>query len=299
MRATKEEIKMKEKKSGKLSSYAFIAPAMIIYLSVIIVPIGYSLFISLNEWNGIGEMNFVGLGNYVKLFTSDAIFWTALKNNMVWIVMTLLITMTIALLLANAVSGKFRGKTFFRGIFYLPCVIAPIAVAIIWRWIYNPNVGFINQLFAVMGSDFSQTWLASKDASLYAVFFASLWAGLGQPMILFLAGIQGIPGDVMEAAHIDGANSIKRFFLITIPLLKETFVIVVATLMIAALKVYDIVKGLTDGGPSGATEMLSTYMYSQTFKYNNVGTGTAIACVMLILMMLIVIPYVIFTAKED
>ena len=290
---------MKRKKKGKLTSYLFLAPAMIIYLSVIVIPVLYSLYISLNSWNGIGEMKFVGLGNYINLFTADKVFKIAIRNNLIWIVLTLVVTMTVALLLANALSGKFRGQTFFRGAFYLPCVIAPIAVAIIWRWMYNPNVGFINQFAQLVGSDFSQTWISTKGASLFAIFFASLWAGLGQPMILFLAGIQGISVDVLEAAQIDGAGSVRRFFSITIPLLKETFVIVVATLMVAALKVFDIVKGLTDGGPENSTEMLATYMYSQTFKYNNVGMGTAIACVMLVFMMMIVIPYVIFTAKED
>jgi len=290
---------MKGNKKGNLTSYLFLAPAMAIYLSVIIIPVLYSLYISLNSWNGIGVMKFIGFDNYINLFTADNIFKIALRNNLIWIVLTLVVTTSVALLLANALSGKFRGRTFFRGAFYLPCVIAPIAVAIIWRWMYNPNVGFINQSAQLVGSDFSQTWLSTPGASLFAIFLASLWAGLGQPMILFLAGIQGISVDVLEAAQIDGAGSIRRFFSITIPLLKETFVIVIATLMVAALKVFDIVKGLTDGGPQNSTEMLATYMYSQTFKYNNVGMGTAIACVMLIFMMMIVIPYIIFTAKED
>jgi ABC-type sugar transport systems, permease components len=290
---------MKGNKKGNFTSYLFLAPAMAIYLSVIIIPVLYSLYISLNSWNGIGVMKFIGFDNYINLFTADNIFKIALRNNLIWIVLTLVVTTSMALLLANALSGKFRGRTFFRGAFYLPCVIAPIAVAIIWRWMYNPNVGFINQSAQLVGSDFSQTWLSTPGASLFAIFLASLWAGLGQPMILFLAGIQGISVDVLEAAQIDGAGSIRRFFSITIPLLKETFVIVIATLMVAALKVFDIVKGLTDGGPQNSTEMLATYMYSQTFKYNNVGMGTAIACVMLIFMMMIVIPYIIFTAKED
>lgn len=281
------------------SAWLFMLPAAIIYLSVIVIPVFYSLYISLFKWNGIGEMSFVGLDNYVNLFSSDKTFRTALVNNLIWIVLTIVVTMTVSLAFAVILNKKFRGRTFFRGFFYFPCVIAPIAVAIIWRWIYNPNIGFINQFFQAIGLDFSQQWISNPDTSLYAVFIASLWQAIGQPMILFLAGLQAISPDVLEAATIDGAGGVKRFFYITLPLLKDTFVIVIATLITAALKVYDVVQGLTGGGPNDATQMLSTYMYSQVFQYNNVGYGTAVACIMVIMMMVVIVPYVSFTAKED
>ena len=127
---------------------------------------------------------------------------------------------------------------------------------------------------------------------------AAVWQGIGQPMILFLAGLQSVSTDVLEAATIDGAGPIKKFFRITVPLMKETFVMVIATLITAAMKVYDIVQGLTGGGPNNSTQMLATYMYSQTFQYNNVGMGTAVACVMFAMMMIVIVPYVAFTAKE-
>lgn len=244
-------------------------------------------------------MEFVGLQNYINLLTDDKTFRTAIVNNLIWIVLTIFITMTVSLAFAVILNKKFRGRTFFRGFFYFPSVIALIATAIIWRWIYNPNIGFINQFFQLLGIDYSQQWISDPNVSLYAVFAAGLWQGIGQPMILFLAGLQAISPDVLEAATIDGANGIKKFFLITVPLLKDTFVIVIATLIVAAMKVYDIIQGLTGGGPNDATQMLATYMYSQVFQYNNVGYGTAVACIMVILMMIVIIPYVSFTAKED
>ena len=289
---------MKKEKKFDFGSYAFMIPAAVIYLSVIIIPVFYSLYISLFEWNGIGEMKFKGLDNYIKLFTSDKIFFTALKNNLIWIVLTVFLTMTIALGLALLLNQKFRGRTFFRGLFYFPCVIAPIAAAIIWRWIYNPNIGFINQFLEFIGSDLKQSFLSDPKVSIYAVFAASLWQAVGQPMILFLAGLQSVSADVLEAAKIDGAGPVRKFFTITVPLMKETFVIVIATLVVAAMKVFDVVQGLTAGGPNNSTQMLSTYMYSQTFQYNNVGMGTAIACVMVIMMMVVIVPYVSFTARE-
>lgn len=277
----------------------FLLPALIVYLSVIVIPVFYSFYISLFDWNGIRNMKFVGLGNYKMLFTNDPIFIISIRNNLIWIILTLLLTMTVALMLAVILNKKFHGRTFFRGFFYFPSVIAPIAVSIIWRWIYEPNFGFINQLAQVLGSDFSQTWLSNPRTSLYAIFAANLWAVVGQSMILFLAGLQTVSVDALEAATIDGAGAVKRFIHITIPYLRETFIIVFATLIIAGMKVFDIVMGLTAGGPNNSTEMLSTYMYSQSFRYNNVGLGTTVACIMVLIMLFIIVPYVSFTAKEQ
>jgi len=290
--------KKNKKEKVDLGAWLFLVPAGVIYLSVIIVPVFYSLYISLFSWNGIGDMKFVGLGNYGNLFANDPVFFIALKNNLIWIFLTLLVTMTVALGLALILNMQFRGRTFFRGFFYFPCVIAPIAVAIIWRWIYNPTVGFVNEFFKVLGINYVQSWISDPKVSLYAVFVASLWQAVGQPMILFLAGLQGVSVDILEAAVIDGAGPVKKFFYITVPSMKETFVIVIATLVVAAMKVFDVIQGLTAGGPNNATQMMSTYMYSQTFQYNNVGRGTAIACVMVVMMMVVIVPYVSFTAKD-
>ena len=289
---------MKKKSKVDFGAYAFLIPAAVIYLSVIVIPVFYSLFISLFKWNGVAEKEFVGLANYINLFTNDATFMIDLKNNLIWIVLTIVLLMTVSLGFAVILNKQFRGRTVFRAFFYFPCVIAPIAVAIIWRWIYNPNIGFINQFFKVLGINFKQTWISDPKVSLYAIFAAALWQGIGQPMILFLAGLQAVSPDVLEAATIDGAGPVRKFFSVTVPLMKETFVMVLATLIVAAMKVYDIVQGLTGGGPNNSTQVLATYMYSQTFQYNNVGMGTAVACVMVVMMLVVIIPYISFTAKE-
>lgn len=290
---------MKPKKPRiSIASYMFLAPAGVIYLSVIVFPVFYSLFISLFKWNGIARMEFAGIDNFINLF-HDAIFIKAMINNLIWTVLSLFLTMSAALMFAVVLNKQFRGRTFFRGFFYFPSVIAPIAVAIIWRWIYNPGFGFINQIFKTLGIGFQQNWISSPAASLYAVFFASLWRSVGQPMIFFLAGLQTVPEEVLEAAVIDGASNIRRFFVIIVPMMKETFVIVIANLIVNSLKVFDIIMGLTAGGPNNATEMMSTYMYSQTFRYNNVGYGTAIAVLMVLFMLIVIVPYVGFTVEKD
>ena len=291
-------VKNIKKKTDK-SSYLFLLPAGIIYISVIVYPVLYSFFISLFKWNGIRKKVFVGLSNYKNLFFNDSIFHIALINNFIWLFLTVVLVLCVALAIALVLNKKFAGRTFFRGVFYFPCVIAPIAVSIIWRWVYNPEIGFINQLFSLLNIDFSQSWLSNPKTSLYAVFTANLWQSVGQTMILFLAGLQTVSIDALEAATIDGASAIKRFIHITIPYLRETFIIVLATLIIAAMKVFDIVYGLTGGGPNNATQMLSTYMYSQTFQYNNVGIGATVSCIMVLMMVVVIVPYVMFTAKDN
>lgn len=290
---------MIKKKKFDFGSYAFLLPAAIIYLSVIVVPVFYSLYISLFKWNGVAEMEFVGLGNYINLFTNDTTFLIALKNNIIWIILTIVVTMSVSLMFAVILNKQFFGRTFFRGFFYFPCVIAPIAVAIIWRWIYNPKIGFVNEFCEALGINFSQSWLSDPKVSLFFVFIAALWQAIGQPMLLFLAGLSSVSADVLEAATIDGAGPVKKFFFVTVPLMKDTFFVVIATLTVAAMKVFDIIKALTDGGPNNSTEMLATYMYSQTFRYNNVGMGTAVSVVMVLMMAIVIIPYVSFQAKEN
>lgn len=274
-------------------------PALIIYLSVIVVPVIYSFYVSVFKWNGIAEMEYIGLKNYIDLIVRDPIFLTSTKNNLAWIILTLIFTVTISLGFAVMLNKSFRGRTFFRGLFYFPCVLAPIAVSIIWRWMYNPNVGFFNEFARALGSEWTQTWISTPTTALYAIFVASLWQGIGQPVILFLAGLQTVPEEVLEAAIIDGAGNFRKFFWVTVPLMRETFIVVIATLIIASMKVFDIVYGLTGGGPNNATQMLSTYMYTQTFMYNNVGTGATISCIMVVIMLIIIVPYISFTAKED
>lgn len=285
-------------KSDKLA-YLFILPAFIIYVSVIIIPTIDSFRFSMYRWNGIGEKVFVGFQNYTDLFFNDEVFRIALKNNVIWILLTLVFIVTISLLLALMLNEPYKGRTFFRGVFYFPSILSGILVSVVWRWMYNPNFGFINEFLTMIGlENLARSWLALPEIALYAVFFSAAWQGIGQPLILFLAGLQTIPSELLEAAEVDGASRLRRFLQIKIPLLKETFIMVFATLIIAAMRVYDVIFGLTGGGPANSTQTLATYMVQQTFTFSNVGMGAAIASVMLILMMIIIIPYVLFSTKE-
>ena len=284
----------------RISSYLFLLPALIIYTSVIAIPTLNSFWISLHEWNGMDDMAFIGLGNYARLLFDDPVFWTAARNNIIWMALTLVFMVSVSLFFALLLNERFRGRTFFRGLFYFPFVLSGILVGITWRWMYNVNFGFFNEFLSLIGMDhLRQTWLGDPDMALFYVFVAALWQGIGQPMILFLAGLQVIPADVLEASEIDGAGRFKQLFLIKLPLLKESFIIVLATLIIASMRVFDIIFSTTAGGPGNSTQVLASYMVQQTFSFANMGVGAAISTVMIVVMMVVVIPYVLFTTKEE
>ena len=284
----------------KFKTGLFLFPALFIYIIVVIFPTVYSLFLSFCDWNGLGAKKFVGLKNYIQLFTSDSVFYTALRNNIIWIILTICLTVLLALLLALVLNRSFRGRIVYRAIFYFPYMLSWIIVGIIWKWMYNPNFGLINQVLGMVGLDsLKGAYLSNTKMALYCVFIAALWQGLGQPMLYFLAGLQTLPNDILEAAKIDGAGKFNLFFRVIVPMLKETFVIVLATQIIASMKVYDIVYVMTDGGPANSTQTLATYMYNQTFTYSNLGVGSAIATVMVLIMMVVIVPYVAFSTKDE
>ena len=284
----------------KFKTGLFLFPALFIYIIVVVFPTVYSLFLSFCDWNGLGAKKFVGLKNYIQLFTSDSVFYTALRNNIIWIILTICLTVLLALLLALVLNRSFRGRIVYRAIFYFPYMLSWIIVGIIWKWMYNPNFGLINQVLGMVGLDsLKGAYLSNTKMALYCVFIAALWQGLGQPMLYFLAGLQTLPNDILEAAKIDGAGKFNLFFRVIVPMLKETFVIVLATQIIASMKVYDIVYVMTDGGPANSTQTLATYMYNQTFTYSNLGVGSAIATVMVLIMMIVIVPYVAFSTKDE
>ncbi|AEE97734.1 carbohydrate ABC transporter permease [Mahella australiensis] len=288
---------MKEN-AGK-GKFWFILPALLIYLFVIVVPSIYSLFISFYNWDGVGKMKFVGFDNYVYLFLKDNVFQISLKNNIIWTILTVVFTVSIALLIAVALNREFKGRVAYRGIIYFPYTLSGVVVALIWTWMYHPQLGLINGLLEVLGlHGLTKAWLSDPQIALYAVYVAALWQGLGAPMVLFLSGLQTISKDYLEAALIDGAGKFRTFFSIIIPLLRETFVIVFATQIINSLKVYDIISVMTNGGPGNSTQVLATWMYQQSFMFSKLGIGSAIAWVMVVVLMIVIIPYVLYMARD-
>jgi raffinose/stachyose/melibiose transport system permease protein len=284
-----------------MKPWLFLLPALLIYLTVIFVPALYTSYLSLFRWNGVApHKQFVGLQNFIDLATVDTVFAKALRNNLLWMIGSLVFMIGIGLMLALLLNRKMRGRIVFRGIFYFPYVLSGIVVASGWAWMYNPTQGFVNKLLETVGlASWTHAWLAEPKTALYAVFVAALWQGVGQPMVLFLAGLQTIPQEPYEAAIIDGAKRRQMLRYITLPLLRETFLIVVATTMIGSMKVYDIIYGMTGGGPAESTQVLASWMYYQTFRFANIGIGSAISLYLVLIALIIIIPYVYYTTKKS
>jgi raffinose/stachyose/melibiose transport system permease protein len=278
-----------------------VLPALIIFGIVILGPTLYTLYLSFYNWNGVSaDRTFVGFRNYADLILHDSVFPRAIRNNLLWMLGSLTFIMGSGLALAILLNKKMKGRIVFRGIFYFPYVLSGVIVATIWTWMYNPSQGFVNNLLTSIGLEsWTRSWLAEPKIALASVFVAALWHGVGQPMVLFLAGLQTIPHDPYEAAIIDGAKPYQSFWYITLPLLRETFIIVIAITMVASMKVYDIVYAMTGGGPAESTHVLASYMYFQTFRYANIGIGSSISMYLVFISMLVIIPYVFYTTKRS
>jgi raffinose/stachyose/melibiose transport system permease protein len=280
--------------------WLFLAPSLLIYTVVVVYPMLYSAYLSLFQWDGISPTKtFVGLGNYVMLFTQNDVFWIALKNNAIWLVFALLLPTSIGLGLALLLNTKFRGSHIFRSIFYFPAVLSLAVVGLIWTWIYQPDLGLLNQVLGSISlKSLQRNWLSDPLIAIYPVIIAATWNAVGLPMLLYLAGLQTIPEELHEAAKVEGAGPVKRFIYITFPLLRETTLIVLAITAINALKAYDIIYAMTNGGPANRTQLLSTWMYFLTYNYNQVGLGTAIAVVLFSLTLIFAIPYIRFMTRK-
>jgi raffinose/stachyose/melibiose transport system permease protein len=278
----------------RLLPWVFLAPALVIYSVVVVYPMLYSTYLSLFRWDGVAPKKiFVGWQNYVALLTHNEVFWIALKNNAIWLVAALLVPTSIGLGLALVLNSRFRGSHIFRSIFYFPAVLSLAVVGLIWSWIYHPDLGLANQFLDAVGLKIlKRNWLSDPQIAIYPVILAATWNAVGLPMLLFLAGLQTIPPEMHEAAKVEGAGPIRRFLYVTFPLLRETTLIVLAITSINALKAYDIIYAMTNGGPANRTQLLSTWMYFLTYNYNEVGLGTAIAVVLFSLTLIFAIPYI-------
>jgi raffinose/stachyose/melibiose transport system permease protein len=280
--------------SQALIPYLFLAPALFFYIAFLVYPMLSSLYVSLFEWDGLSAtMTFVGLRNYVRIFSEDEVALAALWNNVLWTVGTLVIPTGLGLALALALNRGLRGSVIFRTIFYGPSVLPLVAVGLIWSWMYNPHFGAVNIVLRAIGLDWlARGWLSDYDTALAATFVTQVWSHVGFPMIFYLAGLQAIPKDYYEAARLDGANAWQSFRHVTLPGLAETHVIVLSLAVIQAFKVFDIIYTMTYGGPGRTTQVLGTWMYFQTFQYYNAGYGAAIAWVIAFIVLVIAVPYI-------
>jgi len=278
-----------------------LAPAVLIYLVFAVYPMIDVVGLSFHKWNGLDPARqFVGTSNYVDIFTKDPVFWVAFRNTVIWTVLSVIFPPIIGLFLALGLNQPIFGRNTLRAIFYLPVIIAPIAVATMWRWMYDPFFGLFAQVLTSWGlQSWIQDWLGNRDLALYSAFVAHVWQSVGFSMVLFLAGLQGVNKTLVEAARIDGAGRWNVFRFVTFPALKTTMTIVLVLSIISSLKAFDIVYGLTGGGPAQSTQMLALWAFTQSMQIFDFGRGSAISVVLLVITLAVVIPYLRWTSKRE
>ncbi|MFT4430112.1 carbohydrate ABC transporter permease [Bacillus sp. A1] len=265
--------------------YLFLAPALI-FLLFVYIPIIENVFFSLFEWSSFQpEKTFIGLKNYIDLF-HDPVFFTALRNNVLYAVISLICQVGGGLILAAVLEDRLVRKwsPFFRTVFFLPVVISMTVIALLFDFIYNPEIGLLNQLLEAVGLDeLTRAWLGDENTAMLSVIFVSQWQSVGYIAMLYIVSIQSIPAELYESAQLDGAGKIQQFFHITVPQTKEmSFVAVVMTLT-GAFTVFNEPYILTGGGPGNASEVLSTFLYKSAFTKDMMGYASAIATVVLLM----------------
>lgn len=277
----------------------FLAPSFIIYALFIILPVGIALYYSLTKYTGIGAPVFTGINNYRRLL-NDRLTWVALKNTVIILAINLALLTPISFMVANLFCRPLRAPGFFKALIYSPAIIAPIMVGLLWLFIFDPRIGFLNAALRSLGlASWQQDWIGGVTLTPYSVGVIYLWQNLGFYMTIFFAGLKTISNDIYEAASVDGATGWQRLFRITIPLMRGTIWIVVVLIVTGCFKVFETVYQLTNGSPNHLSEVLVTYMYNVSFVASEYGYGMAIAMFTFVLTMACSIGYIRANVKRE
>lgn len=273
-------------KSETIWGWIFIAPTIIGLMILNIIPIFQTIYQSFFKTGDFGKGNkFVGLDNYQKVF-GDAEVWQSLWNTVKYAIVEVPISIAIALILAVFLNKKLKGREIFRTILFLPMIVAPAAIAMVWKWIYNANFGLLNNLFGL-----KVNWISNPDIAIYSIAVIGIWGVIGYNMVLFLAGLQEVPRDYYEAASLDGASGIAQFFNITVPLISPTIFFVLVTRVIAAMQVFDLIYMIIDyNNPAlKKTESLVYLFYKYSFEQSKKGYGATVIVVLLAVIMVLTV----------
>jgi raffinose/stachyose/melibiose transport system permease protein len=268
-------------------AYLYLAPALVVFVAMVVVPLGQSVWYSLFSWDGLSVATWVGVDNYTALF-SDPTLRGPFLHALVLLVFYSLLPITVGLLLAVAMSRvRVRGLTFFRTVLFLPQVLAMVVVAVTWRWIYAPS-GLLNEALRAVGlGGLAHSWLGSFSLALPAVGVAGTWVGFGLCMVLFLAGVQTIPRERYEAARLDGAGPWQEFRAVTLPALRPQIAVAATLTIVAGLRNFDLIYLTTAGGPGNSTAVPAYEVYHRAFEIGQVGSAAAVGIGLTVLIFLL------------
>lgn len=261
------------------AAYGFLLPNLVGFAVFTFLPVLAALLISFTDWDLLTPPDWAGLENYRRLAT-DPLFRQVLKNTALYVLGTVPLQMALALAVAIALNQRIPGQLFFRTAYFMPVVASTVAVALVWRWIFNYDFGLLNSFLYMIGIQDPPNWLGSTRWALISVIIMSIWQQVGYSMVLFLAGLQGVPQQLYEAAKIDGAGPWARFLFITLPMLSATTFFVLVIGVINSFQVFDQAFIMTQGGPANATNTIVYNIYQNAFQFFNMGYASAMAWVL-------------------
>jgi raffinose/stachyose/melibiose transport system permease protein len=287
--------------SAQAQGWILLAPALVIYAGFALYPMIEVFVLSFQKWNGLSPVReFVGFANYIFIFRDDPVFWMAFGNTVIWTALAIVIPPVVGFFLALALNQALPGRNALRAVFYLPVVIAPIAVATMWKWMYDPFFGLFSTFLTDLGLQaLIPDWLGDRKIALYSIFAGYIWQHAGFSMVLFLAGLQGVSDSLIEAARMDGASRSQVLRYVILPALRTTTTVVIVLSLIQSLRAFDIVYGMTGGGPAQSTQMLALWAFTQSMQIHDFGRGAAVAVVLLLMTIAVIVPYLLWRSRID
>lgn len=278
--------------------YVLVAPALLVFGFVVLAPAIWNTALSFVSWSGTNEMVFVGIDNFLRAFRDD-IYLMAYRNTFVYIGLTLVLEVLAGLILAGVVTMKGHRSAFYRIAFFVPIMLPMVVVAVLWSFVYSDDIGLINTALRGSGLDeLAKVWLGDPATALVAVSVVSGWIYAGFYMAIFYAALQRIPVNLIEAATLDGASQLRIFFSVKVPMIRPMIEIAVLLCVTGAFQSFDLFYVMTNGGPSHATEVITTYLVEVVFRFHNIGYGAALATIMTVVVLGLGLIFIRIRAKK-
>lgn len=290
----------KANKSGreKFDFAVCVVPSVLFIIIEMYIPFLMTIYYSMTNWNGISsKIKFVGLKNFIEIFRGDRYFTSSLVFTIKYTVLFVIIVNVLAVLLALALDRSMRTTNVLRAVFFIPYIMSLVVVGFVWKFILGNGFTSLYEMtkFGIFGMD----WLGKPDLAFFAVLFVSIWQAIGFYMVIYIAGLQSVPKDLIEAATVDGAGPIRRFFSVTLPMLMPSVTVCVFLALTNAIKLYDIIVSLTAAGPAGSTASITYDIYREEFQNNNYGYGTAKALVLFVMVAVVTVIQVLFFKSKE
>lgn len=272
---------MKNVMSNKLVIALYVLPALLLILVLIYIPIILTGYYGLMDWDGIGQMKFIGLENYINLM-KDKMFWDSTYHSFLLAIFST-ISLIGYLIISMVLASNIKGADLFRKIYLIPMLLSSVAIAQLWSKIFDPANGMLNSLLTTLGMKETPLWLADPDIVLFAIFIPIIWQYAGFYIIIYYAALKNVPEEIIEAAKIDGASPFQIAYKIKLPLISAVFKVTIVLAIVGSLKYFDLIFVLTGGGPNGASEVIASYMYKEAFKTYDFGYGSAVGFALLVI----------------